>query len=144
MTTYLTVPDILDVVHKLVEERLTAREPVPPARAVDLAKLEAALGAPQRTGGGSDLYPELADKTAILLYSMVKAHAWSNGNKRIGTVSTFLFLAENDKWWAANGNDIQAHVRWIATSEARCFQEVLAYLKKYFRMQLTEIPPDVL
>lgn len=140
---YLTVSDIIDVVHKLVDERLTEKEPIPPAQAVDLSKLEQALLAPSASAHGADAYPELCDKTAVLLYSLVKGHAWANGNKRIGTVSTFLFLYENGHWWDARPAEMFAHVTWVAASDARSFKEALAYLSAYFRQKLVPVPSEI-
>jgi prophage maintenance system killer protein len=103
---YLTVSDIRDVVHAYIARELTRQEPVPAWETVDLNKLEAALAAPQRSAFGFEPYPELADKAAILLYSMAKAHAWGNGNKRMSFVATLLFLGINGHWWDANSEDI--------------------------------------
>lgn len=81
-------------------------------------------------------YPEMWDKTAILLYSLAKAHAWINGNKRMATMGTLLFLALNDLWWDVENEDLRAHVAFAAASDPRCFDETLAYFKKYFRNRL--------
>jgi death-on-curing protein len=103
---------------------------------VDLNKLEAALAAPQRTVFGFEPYPELHDKAAILLYSMAKAHAWGNGNKRMSFVATLLFLGINGCWWDANSEDIRVHVTFAAASEARCSEETISYFRAYFRRRI--------
>lgn len=128
------------MVHVLVRERLTKREPMPDWETVDLSKLEPALAAPQQGGfGRKEFYPEIEDKAAILLYTMVKNHAWSNGNKRMAMISTLLFLGLNDHWWEVQNEEIRAHVAWVAASEARCFDEALAYLKSYFRLKVIKV-----
>lgn len=113
---------------------------MPAWETVELSKLEAALAAPSKVAFGEELYPSMADKTAILLYSMVKNHPWGNGNKRMGTVSAFLFAAFNDLWWDASQEEVYAHVTWIAASEARCFDATMDYLKCYFAQKL--VPYD--
>jgi death on curing protein len=109
---------------------------MPAWETVDIGKLEAVLAAPQRKHFGHEPHPELADKAAILLYSMVKAHPWANGNKRMGFVATLLFLALNDRWWQTGSEDARIHVTFVAASEARCSTEALAYLSAYFRRRI--------
>jgi prophage maintenance system killer protein len=109
---------------------------MPAWETVDLEKLNGALAAPRRSAFGKDAYPSFADKAAILAYSMIKAHAWANGNKRMGLISTMLFAALNEMWWDVIPEDARAHVTWIAASESRCFPEALAYLKKYFARKI--------
>lgn len=129
------------MVHVLVRERLTKFEPMPDWENVNLAKLEPALAAPQQGGFGVDeYYPEVADKAAILLYTMIKNHPWPNGNKRMAMISTLLFLGLNDLWWEAQNEEIRAHVAWVGASEARCFDEVLAYLRHYFQVEIVTAP----
>jgi death-on-curing protein len=69
----------------------------------DEAALESAVAQPQATFGGEDLYPTLVEKAACLAFSLVKNHAFVDGNKRIGhaAMETFLLL---------NGYEIDASV----------------------------------
>ncbi|MEK7505227.1 MAG: type II toxin-antitoxin system death-on-curing family toxin [Patescibacteria group bacterium] len=62
------------------------------------ALLESALGNPQQTFGGKELYPSLAEKAAILYYSLIKNHPFKNGNKRTATATLLVFLYINDFW----------------------------------------------
>ena len=62
------------------------------------ALLESALGNPQQTFSGQDLYPTLADKGAILYYSLIKNHPFKNGNKRTATATLLVFMYINDLW----------------------------------------------
>jgi death-on-curing protein len=50
---------------------------------------------PQRDFAGRDLYPTLASKAAILVYSMIKNHPFSDGNKRTAFVCGRVFLRMN-------------------------------------------------
>ncbi len=112
---------------------------MPEWRTVNLPKLEQALAAPRQTFDGAELYSDLADKTAIFLYLMVKTHAWENGNKRMAFIATLVFLGLNGQWWQATGEEARAHVTWVAASEARLFDEVMAYLRGYFRRRIVPI-----
>ena len=108
-------------------------EPIPDWSTVDEGKLDSALHAPRYAFDGRDAYPSLEEKSAVLLYGIAKAHALSNGNKRMAMVSTFLFLGLNAHWWAAESEEVRAHVTWLAASEARARDEVIAYMTKYFQ-----------
>jgi death-on-curing protein len=57
--------------------------------------LDAALARPQMTFGGEDLYPDLADKAAALLHSLVMNHPFLDGNKRVGAMAAEFFLGIN-------------------------------------------------
>lgn len=50
---------------------------------------------PQREFAGRDLYPTIPSKAAILVYSMIKNHPFTDGNKRAAFVSGRVFLRLN-------------------------------------------------
>jgi death-on-curing protein len=62
----------------------------------DRGALEAAVGRPQMTFGGEDLYPEIAAKAAALMYSLVMNHPFVDGNKRVGAHAALLFIRANE------------------------------------------------
>ena len=62
------------------------------------ALLESSLGNPRQTFGGKELYPLIAEKAAILYYTLIKNHPFKNGNKRTATASLLVFLHINDLW----------------------------------------------
>lgn len=125
-----------DIVHALVTRNLSEHEPMPAFGTVNLPKLEAALAAPRHSGFGAEFYPELHDKTAILLYSITKGHAWANGNKRMALISTLVFLGLNDRWWDFQGSEARDLLVWVASSEARLFEQVMSYLTGYFELRI--------
>jgi len=66
--------------------------------------LKSALGAIYQTFGGEELYPSVEEKAANLLYFVVKDHAFSDGNKRIGAALFITFLAGNGALYRADGS----------------------------------------
>ena len=60
----------------------------------DLNALNAAIQRPYSTFDGKDLYPTIYDKAAALVESLVKNHAFIDGNKRMGYVMLRFFLME--------------------------------------------------
>jgi death-on-curing family protein len=45
--------------------------------------------------GNKDIYPSIEEKAAMLLYLIVKNHAFVDGNKRIAAACFLLFLDQN-------------------------------------------------
>ena len=65
---------------------------------------KSALGAIYQTFGGDELYPSIEEKAANLLYFVVKNHAFSDGNKRIGAALFITFLAGNNALYRSDGS----------------------------------------
>jgi len=61
----------------------------------DEAGLESAVNQPSASFGGDDLYPSIIEKAAALAFSLVKNHAFIDGNKRIGHAAMEVFLILN-------------------------------------------------
>jgi death-on-curing protein len=69
----------------------------------DLGALQSALAQPRMTYGGEELYPSLAEKAGVLAYSLLKNHAFVDGNKRIAHAAMEVFLV-------MNGYEVRARV----------------------------------
>lgn len=65
----------------------------PPVR--DVGLLASALARPRTTVFGVDAYADVWEKAAALLQSVLKNHALVDGNKRLGWLSTAVFLELN-------------------------------------------------
>ena len=61
----------------------------------DIHLLESAVARPQTTFANKDLYPSVFLKSAVLAHSLIKNHAFIDGNKRTGSVSMLIFLELN-------------------------------------------------
>jgi len=83
---YLDVEDLVDLARLLLGNR-------PPIR--DMGLLGSAAARPQTTVFGEDAYPDIWTKAAALLQSVVKNHPLIDGNKRLGWLSTAVFLELN-------------------------------------------------
>lgn len=66
-----------------------------PIEVRDLGLFESALLRPQTSLYGQDAYPDLFEKAASLLHSVVANHPFVDGNKRAGWLLTYVFLAKN-------------------------------------------------
>ncbi len=56
--------------------------------------------------GGSDLYPSLEEKAAMLLYFIVKNHSFLDGNKRIAAACFLFFMEKNGMLHGADGKPV--------------------------------------
>jgi len=90
VTVYVSLEQVLAL------HRLQVRAFGGSARLRDRGALLAALGRPQMTFGGEDLYRDIEAKAAALLHSLVMNHPFVDGNKRTGAAVAELFLNLNE------------------------------------------------
>lgn len=86
MTRYLTKADVRVIIEATLPSYVTVR---------DIGQLHAALLRPQTTAFGDDAYPDVWQKAAALMQSILIGHPLSDGNKRLAWVSAKLFLRLN-------------------------------------------------
>lgn len=61
----------------------------------DIGLVQSAIGRPQASFGGEDLYPTIFDKAAALFHSLIFNHAFVDDNKRTTISATARFLYKN-------------------------------------------------
>jgi death-on-curing protein len=83
----------------------------------DAGSLDSAVSRPQMTFGGEDLYPDIASKAAALLHSLVMNHPYIDGNKRVGTMATELFMLVNSFELEALDDELEAVIMAVARGE---------------------------
>jgi len=67
---------------------------------------DSAIGQIKQGFGKKDIYPSIEEKAAMLLYLIVKNHAFVDGNKRIAAACFLLFLDRNNLLFDKHGNAI--------------------------------------
>ena len=67
---------------------------------------DSAIGQIEQAFGKKDIYPSIEEKAAMLLYLIVKNHAFVDGNKRIAAACFLLFLERNKLLFDTHGNAI--------------------------------------
>ena len=106
---FLDLEDVVDLAVALLGD---------PAPIRDIGLLGSAVARPQTTVFGEDAYPGLWTKAAALLYSIVNNHALVDGNKRLGWLSTAVFLEINGvKISRASNEDVYDVVIDVAAGE---------------------------
>ena len=86
---YLTTEDVL-LLHLLSVEKRGGSHGLR-----DPGLLDAAVHRPQATFAGEDLYPTIFDKAGALCHSLIKNHAFVDGNKRTSLLSAMTMLELN-------------------------------------------------
>jgi death-on-curing protein len=113
-------------------------EPIPPFSDHTKALLESALNNPRQTFGSTDLYPTIADKGAILYYSLIKNHPFTNGNKRIATAALLVFLALNGFWLDAGIQEMTQRAIEVANSDRKRHKKIVGIVKLWIEAHLVQ------
>ncbi len=85
----------------------------------DLGALLSALAQPRITYGGEELYPSLAEKAGALAYSLMKNHAFVDGNKRIAHAAMEVFLVLNGYEVRATVEEQEQVIKAVAAGAMR-------------------------
>lgn len=106
---FVDLEDLLELAQALLGDP-------PPIR--DVGLLGSASARPRTTAFGADAYPDLFEKAAALLHSIVNNHALVGGNKRLGWLATAVFLDINGIDIAqASNDDVYDLVLHVAASD---------------------------
>ncbi|KRO49526.1 MAG: Fic family protein [Ilumatobacteraceae bacterium] len=102
----------------------------PPIR--DMGLLGSAVARPRTSAFGQDAYPDILTKAAALLQSIVNNHALIDGNKRLGWLSTAVFLEVNGvKALRISNDDVYDFVIWVAATSP-AIEEIVVRLRLLF------------
>lgn len=87
---HITLEEIL-ILHEYQIEKFGGKPGIS-----DVRMLESAVLRPQTTFDGDDLYTNIYEKAAALVYSLIKNHPFIDGNKRTGLHAMLTFLELNN------------------------------------------------
>lgn len=90
----------------------------------DRGALEAAIARPAATFGGEDLYPDMPQKAAALMHSLVLNHPFVDGNKRVAAFAAIVFCESNGHEFVATPEEVVQMT--LAAAEGRVTVEALA------------------
>jgi death-on-curing protein len=127
VTIYLTAEQILFIHYRLVSE--TGGE----HGLRDLGLLETAVARPRQTFDNEELYPDIFQKAAALMESLVNNHPFIDGNKRTGITCTVLFLQQNSITFSAKNSELEKFTLRVASVKMKR-AEIAEWLKKHSRM----------
>ena len=124
MTVYLTAEQVLFVHYRLVSE--TGGE----YGVRDLGLLESAIARPQATFDKQELYPDMFEKAATLMESLINNHPFVDGNQRTGIACAVLFLKQNGISFSAKNAELEKFTLRVASSNVGR-SEIAEWLKKH-------------
>lgn len=124
MIHYLKPEQILFIHNRLIEETGGLHG------VRDLSMLLSALGRPQSTFDGRDLYDGVFSKGAALLDSLIRNHPFVDGNKRTAITSTGLFLKINGYALQVENEEMVRFTLICAQSQTN-LDEIALWLKKF-------------
>lgn len=124
MTQFLSAERIL-FLHSLLIEETGGMHGVR-----EMGMLLSAPGRPQATFEDRDLYPDLFEKTAALMDSLVRNHPFVDGNKRTAISAAGMFLWINGYWLNV---EIKETIRFtLACAQSQMpFDEIVNWFRKY-------------
>lgn len=98
----------------------------------DIGLIESAVARPWASFGGKDLYKNIFDKSAVLLQSLLKNHAFVDGNKRTALASAGIFLKINSyKLINIHKQEITFAIK--VDNQNLTLKQIVAWLKKNSR-----------
>ena len=95
----------------------------------DEGLLESAVLGIEQTFMGEPLYPTLLEKGTRLGFSLMKNHAFIDGNKRIGVLAMLVYFRLVGLTFSFTNEDIIKIGLGVASSEMD-YEELLAYVKR--------------
>lgn len=99
----------------------------------DATLLESAVQSPLATYDGQELYPRIKEKAAKLGYTLVKNHAFIDGNKRIGVYCMLIFLDVNGVEMIYSDDDLIALGLGLADGSFN-YENVLDWIEQHKRI----------
>lgn len=121
---YLTAEQVLFIHSRLIDETGGSHG------IRDLGLLQSAVSRPMATFGGEDLYPDIFQKAAALMESLVKNHPFIDGNKRTAISSAGLFLRINGYSLETSQKELEDFTLKMATGKI-ALNDAAKWFKQY-------------
>jgi death-on-curing protein len=115
-------------------------EPIPSFGFAKDGDLEALIAAPQHQFFGTEAYPTVAEKAAIIFYTVNKRQIFVNGNKRMSTLCMLVFLAINGKGLSAPSDELTTKALWLANTASLDFPKIKKELADWISGHLVDVP----
>ncbi len=134
----LTIQKVEHIAFALAQQHLAFNEPIPDFTTRFPNILESCIATPFMKYNKRYLYRGLIGKAAMLLYLMIKNHPFQNGNKRIGLMTTLVFLAGNGKWLKASNSEFYDITIWVAGSPRTVKNETVKGIEVFIKKHLVD------
>ncbi|RJQ41465.1 MAG: type II toxin-antitoxin system death-on-curing family toxin [Nitrospiraceae bacterium] len=121
---YLTAEQVLFIHSRLIDETGGSHG------IRDVGLLQSAVSRPMATFGGEELYPDIFQKAAAFMESLVKNHPFIDGNKRTAISSAGLFLRINGYNLETSQKELEDFTINMATGKAS-LEDAVKWFKRY-------------
>jgi death-on-curing protein len=128
---YLSPADLI-AIHELLLNEFGGMRGITEA---GFGRLEAAAATPQASMFGEDIYAGAAHKAAALCLALVRAHPFSDGNKRVALVALGVALALNGARLSATNDQAYKTMMALARGEMGR-EELVAWVEQYAELQI--------
>lgn len=133
---YLDKEDIRSIHAALAAWAEKQGEPVPPLTHANPHDLDALVSTPRQRVFGQDAYPTLAEKAAIIFYTINKKQIFLNGNKRMSTLCLIVFLNLNSAKLDVSPDELTTKALWLANTNSLEFPAIKAELVEWIATHL--------
>lgn len=123
---YLTLDELL-IIHTDQIERYGGSHGIR-----DLGLIESALYRPQSSFDGNDLYPDIQEKAAVLVHSLLLNHAFVDGNKRTAIASMLVFIELNSIYIFCTQEELIDLAVSIENKHISV-QDIVSWIKKHMK-----------
>ena len=100
-------------------------------------RLEAAAATPRASMFGEDIYTGVAEKAAALCLAIVRAHPFSDGNKRVALVALGVVLAYNGARLLATNDEAYTVIMALARGEMGR-EELAVWVEQHIELQIAD------
>jgi death-on-curing protein len=121
---YLTMDELLAIHERILEETRGS------SGIRDAGLLHAAIEKPKTAVFGSEMYPTIYEKVAVLMEALVNYHGFVDGNKRTAVVASGVFLRANGFLLRVEQDDLVRFAVEIALKK-QGISAIAAWLKRH-------------
>ncbi|MBC7084555.1 MAG: type II toxin-antitoxin system death-on-curing family toxin [Firmicutes bacterium] len=131
---YLTVREVLFIHLWAIDFYFAYPESCKENRGISEPELlDSAVALPAQTFGGQELYGDLFWKAAALFRSIIKNHAFVDGNKRTAVLALLVFLDLNGYRLECSDDDAIAFALRVASRRRHSLRRIRCWIKKRSR-----------
>lgn len=127
---YLTAEQILFIHSRLIDETGGFHG------IRDLGLLLSGAARPGAAFSGKELYPDIYNKAAALMESLIKNHPFMDGNKRTAITSAGIFLSINGYYLNASQKELETIALNMATGKTSV-KDAMDWFKQHSKKQIS-------
>ena len=137
---YLDKEDIRSIHAALSSWAEQHGEPVPSFVHANHNDIDALVSTPRQQFSGQDAYPTIAEKAAIIFYTVNKKQIFLNGNKRMSTLCLLVFRGLNGKALDVPPDELTKKALWLANTSSLEFPAIKSELVQWIAAHVKDAP----